>query len=83
MKQGGGCIINSTSSSIKQDFDDLILSNTFRMGVAGMNKTMAHEFDQVVCVDGAITTAYQGIPFCAAEINKRGHLLNFEVTPKS
>lgn len=36
MKKGGGRIVNSTSSSIKQELDNLILSNTFRMGVVGM-----------------------------------------------
>ena len=41
---GGGRIVNSTSSSIKQELDNLILSNTFRMGVVGMSKTMAREF---------------------------------------
>ena len=45
MKEGGeGRIVNSTSSSIKQALDNLILSNTFRMGVVGMSKTMAREF---------------------------------------
>ena len=29
-KGGGGRIVNSTSSSIKQELDNLILSNTFR-----------------------------------------------------
>ena len=48
MKQGGGGrIVNSTSSSIKQELDNLILSNTFRMGVVGMSKTMAREFGPV------------------------------------
>ena len=41
---GEGRILNSTSSSIKQALDNLILSNTFRMGVVGMSKTMAREF---------------------------------------
>lgn len=41
---GGGRILNSTSSSIKNALDNLILSNTFRMGVVGMSKTMAREF---------------------------------------
>ena len=45
MKQGGGGrIVDSASSSIKQELDNLILSNTFRMGVVGMSKTMAREF---------------------------------------
>lgn len=43
---GGGRILNSTSSSIKSALDNLILSNTFRMGVVGMSKTMAREFGQ-------------------------------------
>lgn len=41
---GEGRILNSTSSSIKSTLDNLILSNTFRMGVVGMSKTMAREF---------------------------------------
>lgn len=41
---GEGRILNSTSSSIKNALDNLILSNTFRMGVVGMSKTMAREF---------------------------------------
>ncbi len=41
---GEGRILNSTSSSIKSALDNLILSNTFRMGVVGMSKTMAREF---------------------------------------
>ncbi len=40
---GGGRIINSTSSSVKAVLDNLILSNTFRMGVMGMAKTLSQE----------------------------------------
>ncbi|WP_270420431.1 MULTISPECIES: SDR family oxidoreductase [Acidaminococcus] len=43
---GEGRILNSTSSSIKQALDNLILSNTFRMGVVGMSKTLARELGQ-------------------------------------
>ena len=47
MKEAGeGRILNSTSSSIKQALDNLILSNTFRMGVVGMSKTLAREVGQ-------------------------------------
>ena len=42
-KLGGGRIINSTSSSVKDCLDNLILSNTMRMGVVGMSKTLARE----------------------------------------
>ncbi|MDO5115823.1 MAG: SDR family oxidoreductase [Synergistaceae bacterium] len=40
---GGGRILNSTSSSIKAVLDNLILSNTFRMGVVGLSKTLSQE----------------------------------------
>ena len=40
---GGGRIVNFTSSSTKQAIDNLILSNTFRMGVVGMTKSLARE----------------------------------------
>jgi len=40
---GGGRIVNLTSSSSRQALDDLILSNTFRMAVVGLTKTLARE----------------------------------------
>jgi 3-oxoacyl-[acyl-carrier protein] reductase len=40
---GGGRIVNSTSSSVKAVLDNLILSNTFRMGVMGLCKTLSQE----------------------------------------
>ena len=40
---GGGRILNSTSSSVKAVLDNLILSNTFRMGVVGLSKTLSQE----------------------------------------
>lgn len=44
MKQGsGGKIINLTSSSIKQPIPGLMISNTFRLGVMGMAKTLSME----------------------------------------
>lgn len=42
-KAGGGRIINVASSSIKQPIPGLILSNTFRLGIVGMTKTLAEE----------------------------------------
>lgn len=41
--QGGGHILNVTSSSIKQSLDNLLLSNTFRAGVLGLAKSLAQE----------------------------------------
>ncbi|MYL32294.1 SDR family oxidoreductase [Pontibacillus yanchengensis] len=41
---GGGRILNIASSSIKQPIDGLILSNTFRTGIAGLSKSLANEY---------------------------------------
>lgn len=44
MRQAGrGRIVNYTSSSVKQVLENLILSNTFRMGVMGLSKTLSQE----------------------------------------
>ena len=42
-KAGEGRIVNYTSSSVKQVLEHLILSNTFRMGVMGLTKTLSQE----------------------------------------
>jgi 3-oxoacyl-[acyl-carrier protein] reductase len=42
-QQGKGRIVNYTSSSVKQVLENLILSNTFRMGVMGLTKTLSQE----------------------------------------
>ncbi|WP_208558606.1 SDR family oxidoreductase [Marinilactibacillus kalidii] len=43
MKKTGGHILNNASSSIKQPIDGLILSNVFRMGIAGLSKSLSQE----------------------------------------
>lgn len=43
LKQGRGRIVNIASSSIKQPIPGLILSNTFRLGIVGLTKTLAEE----------------------------------------
>ncbi|MGI6450448.1 MAG: SDR family oxidoreductase [Desulfitobacteriia bacterium] len=43
LKQKGGRIINMASSSVKVPIPNLILSNTFRMGVLGLSKSLAEE----------------------------------------
>jgi 3-oxoacyl-[acyl-carrier protein] reductase len=42
--RGWGRIINSTSSSVREVLENLILSNTFRLGVIGLTKTLSSEF---------------------------------------
>lgn len=43
LKKQGGRIINIASSSIREPIPGLILSNTFRMGIMGLAKTLADE----------------------------------------
>ena len=42
-ERGGGRIVNVASSSIKQPIDNLLLSNTFRAGLAGLAKSLSLE----------------------------------------
>ncbi|RKD76540.1 3-oxoacyl-[acyl-carrier protein] reductase [Sinobaca qinghaiensis] len=44
LKKSRGRIVNIASSSIKQPVDHLLLSNTFRSGIAGFSKSLAIEF---------------------------------------
>lgn len=44
MKENGGKIVNIASSSVKEPIPGLILSNTFRLGIVGLTKTLAAEF---------------------------------------
>ncbi|QGQ45478.1 SDR family oxidoreductase [Metabacillus sediminilitoris] len=43
LKEAGGRIVNIASSSVKQPIPGLILSNTFRLGIVGLAKTLAEE----------------------------------------
>ena len=43
-ERGWGRIVNSTSSSVREVIENLILSNTFRLGVIGLTKTLSAEF---------------------------------------
>ncbi|UOY92772.1 SDR family oxidoreductase [Ectobacillus sp. JY-23] len=43
LKEKGGKIINIASSSVKEPIPGLLLSNTFRVGITGLTKTLASE----------------------------------------
>ncbi|MFC5711317.1 SDR family oxidoreductase [Thalassorhabdus alkalitolerans] len=43
LKENGGRIVNIASSSVKQPIENLMLSNTYRLGVMGMAKTLSKE----------------------------------------
>ncbi len=46
MKDQGGRILNMASISVKEPIQGLLLSNTFRLGITGLTKTLASEFAQ-------------------------------------
>lgn len=60
-KQNGGRIIAITSVSVKQPLNNLVLSNTTRLGVVGYAKTLANEYGKynilvnVVCPGPTLT----------------------------
>jgi len=43
LQDGGGTIVNITSRSVKEAIDGLVLSNSVRMGVIGLEKTLSKE----------------------------------------
>lgn len=43
-RKGWGRIVNSTSSSVREVLENLLLSNTFRLAVVGLTKTLSAEF---------------------------------------
>ncbi len=72
-KQGGGRIIHSTSISVKQPLDNLVLSNSLRSGVIGLSKTQANELGaynilvNAVCPGATITKRLENIVKARAE----------------
>ncbi|HEX9006708.1 MAG TPA: SDR family oxidoreductase [Bacteroidota bacterium] len=60
-RRGGGSIVFSTASSVEEPIPNLLLSNVFRAGVAGLAKTLANELaaDRIrvnVVIPGRIDT---------------------------
>ena len=43
LQDGGGTIVNITSRSVKEAIDSLVLSNSVRMSVVGLEKTLSQE----------------------------------------
>jgi len=54
LKQGGGTIVNITSRSVKEALDSLVLSNSVRMGVIGLEKTLSRELAPEVRVNSVL-----------------------------
>jgi len=56
--RGGGRIVAMTSISVKQPLDDLLLSNSYRMSVIGLVKTLARELAKDHILVNAVCPGY-------------------------
>ena len=56
---GGGTIVNSTSHSVKEAIDGLVLSNSVRMSVVGLEKTLSRELAPEVRANTVMPGAHE------------------------
>ena len=56
---GGGTIVTITSRSVKEAIDSLVLSNSVRMGVIGLEKTLSKEFAPEVRCNAVLPGAHE------------------------
>jgi 3-oxoacyl-[acyl-carrier protein] reductase len=54
LKKGGGTIVNITSRTVKEALDSLVLSNSVRMSVIGLEKTLSRELAPDVRVNSVL-----------------------------
>ena len=54
LRDGGGTIVTITSRSVKEALDSLVLSNSVRMGVIGLGKTLSRELGPEVRVNSVL-----------------------------
>jgi NAD(P)-dependent dehydrogenase (short-subunit alcohol dehydrogenase family) len=59
LADGGGTIVNITSMTVKEAADSLVLSNSVRMGVIGLEKTLAREFAPDVRVNAVLPGSHE------------------------
>ncbi|MCD2201222.1 SDR family oxidoreductase [Halobacterium sp. KA-4] len=55
----GGTIVTITSRSVKEAIDDLVLSNSVRMGVVGLEKTLSKEFAPEVRANAVLPGSHE------------------------
>ena len=54
LRDGGGTVVNITSRSVKEALDSLVLSNSIRMSVIGLEKTLSRELAPEVRVNSVL-----------------------------
>lgn len=57
--EGGGTIVNITSRSVKEALDKLVLSNSVRMSVIGLEKTLSKELAPEVRVNAVLPGSHE------------------------
>lgn len=59
LEDGGGSIVNITSMTVKEATEDLVLSNSVRMGVIGLEKTLSKELAPDVRVNAVLPGSHE------------------------
>jgi 3-oxoacyl-[acyl-carrier protein] reductase len=59
LEDGGGTIVNITSRSVKEAIDSLVLSNSVRMSVVGLEKTLSSELAPAVRTNAVLPGAHE------------------------
>lgn len=59
LADGGGSVVNITSMTVKEAADGLVLSNSVRMGVVGLEKTLSREFAPDVRVNAVLPGSHE------------------------
>jgi 3-oxoacyl-[acyl-carrier protein] reductase len=59
LEDGGGTIVNITSRSVKEAIDSLVLSNSVRMSVIGLEKTLSSELAPAVRTNAVLPGAHE------------------------
>ncbi len=54
LTDGGGTVVNITSLTVKEAVDELVLSNSVRMSIVGLEKTLSREFAPEVRVNAVL-----------------------------
>jgi 3-oxoacyl-[acyl-carrier protein] reductase len=76
----GGSIVNITSRSVKEAIDNLVLSNSVRMAVIGLEKTLSKEFAPEVRVNSVLPGSHETsrIRYLIEQSVKRGEYESYE-----
>jgi NAD(P)-dependent dehydrogenase (short-subunit alcohol dehydrogenase family) len=77
---GGGTVVNITSRSVKEAIDSLVLSNSVRMSVIGLEKTLSKELAPEVRANAVLPGAHETsrIEELVEQAVERGDYENYE-----